>query len=125
MKSKLENLCVITTTGVCHIHYLISLHLPMIFFLIKQDKCAICSIISSTERMSNALFSEGSIIWNVIPTFIFKNASNINSLTLSLKANVAGLAHFREKLVLDRAVGITRYLPVITGKSGKYVGITL
>ena len=35
------NFCIITSTGVCHIHYLISLHLPMISILIEQDKRAI------------------------------------------------------------------------------------
>ena len=41
MKSKLENLCIIISMGVCHIHDLISLHLPMISIIIKQDKRAI------------------------------------------------------------------------------------
>ena len=36
-----------------------------------------------------------------------------------------GLAYFRKKLVKDRAVGITWYLPVIVVFTGKYVGITL
>jgi len=41
MKVKLDNLRIITSKGVCHIRYQISLHLPMIFVLIEQDKRAI------------------------------------------------------------------------------------
>ena len=67
MKLKIKKLCIITSTGVCHIHYLISLHLPMIFFLIEQDKRAVYVLSLALLKELHTVYSV--IIWNVITTF--------------------------------------------------------
>jgi len=36
MKSKLENACITTLTGIHHIHYVISLHLPVIIIILMK-----------------------------------------------------------------------------------------
>jgi len=46
-----------------YIHYLISLHLYVVFTHIEPDKRPITS---STQITSNSLFCKGPIIWNII-----------------------------------------------------------
>ena len=64
-------LCTIMSTGVCPIHYLIFLHLPVTFTFTKQDKPVtyVQSLVQLKRSLNKLLFKDPTI-WNIIATLI-------------------------------------------------------